>query len=66
MRALAEALATPGPVLIDAVVDPYEPPMPPEATAEQAFEFAKALMRGEPDGGRIVKTVLKNMVKEMV
>jgi pyruvate dehydrogenase (quinone)/pyruvate oxidase len=63
---LNEALATPGPVLIDAIVDPYEPPMPPEATAEQAFEFAKALVRGEPDRGRIIKTVLKDMVKEMV
>jgi pyruvate dehydrogenase (quinone)/pyruvate oxidase len=63
---LNEALATPGPVVIDAIVDPYEPPMPPEATAEQAFEFAKALVRGEPDRGRIIKTVLKDMVKEMV
>lgn len=63
---LDEALATPGPALIDAIVDPYEPPMPPEATAEQAFEFAKALVRGEPDRGRIIKSVLKNMVKEMV
>ena len=31
---LQEALATPGPVLIEAVVDPNEPPMPPKATLQ--------------------------------
>ena len=31
---LDEALAVKGPVIIEAVVDPFEPPMPPKATVE--------------------------------
>ena len=33
-RVLDEALAAPGPVVVEAVVDPYEPPMPPKVTVE--------------------------------
>src|SRR5262249_14182793 len=46
---LDEALATPGPVVVEAVVDPNEPPLPPTITREQAVHFAEALARGEPD-----------------
>src|SRR5205814_548742 len=35
---LDEALASEGPVIVEAVVDPYEPPMPPKATIKQAVE----------------------------
>jgi len=63
---LDEALATPGPVLIDAIVDPYEPPLPPHATLEQAGNLAKALLRGTADGGRIISTIVKNQIREMV
>src|SRR6185295_17593641 len=31
---LGEALATPGPVLVEAVIDPLAPPLPPKITAE--------------------------------
>ena len=34
--ALDQALATPGPVVVEAVVDPLEPPMPAKVTLEQA------------------------------
>ncbi|HET6639266.1 MAG TPA: pyruvate oxidase, partial [Gemmatimonadota bacterium] len=47
-RILDEALATDGPVVIEAVVDPHEPPMPPKVSSEQALHFAEALARGEP------------------
>jgi pyruvate dehydrogenase (quinone) len=65
-RVIAEALRTPGPVVVDAIVDPYEPPLPPKITAEQAMHFAKALAKGQPAGGKIVKTLLEDKVKEMV
>jgi pyruvate dehydrogenase (quinone)/pyruvate oxidase len=65
-KVLDEALATDGPVVVEAVVDPYEPPMPPKATVEQAYHFAKALARGTPDGGKILATVLEDKVREMV
>src|SRR5207248_1099412 len=54
---LDEALSTPGPVVIEAVVDPFEPPYPPKATAKQAAHLAEALLRGEPDGMKIALTV---------
>jgi len=34
--------------------------------AEQAFELGKALVRGTADGGRIISTIFKDKIKEMV
>jgi pyruvate dehydrogenase (quinone)/pyruvate oxidase len=63
---LDEALSTPGPVLIECVVDPFEPPYPPKATAKQAAHLAEALMKGEPDAMKIALTVASDKVREMV
>lgn len=63
---LDEALAVKGPVIVQAVVDPHEPPMPPKTTAKQAFELARAIARGTPDRGKIIATILKDEVKEMI
>ncbi len=65
-RVLDVALETPGPVLIHAVVDPLEPPLPGKIKPEQALKFAQALLRGERDRGKIIKTLLKDKVKEML
>ena len=63
---LDRALETPGPVLIEAVVDPFEPPMPPKITVEQAARFAESLARGEPNRTKIALTVLRDKVKELL
>ncbi len=63
---MARALATPGPVLIEAVVDPLEAPMPPRVTPDQALKFAESLVRGEPDRVAIVKNALGEKIREMV
>jgi len=47
-------------------VDPFEPPLPPKATADQAAKFAKSLLRGEPNRGKIALTVASDKVREMV
>jgi pyruvate dehydrogenase (quinone)/pyruvate oxidase len=65
-RILDEAFATPGPVVVEAVVDPFEPPMPPKATVKQAAKFAESMARGETDRGKIMSTILKDKVKEMI
>jgi pyruvate dehydrogenase (quinone)/pyruvate oxidase len=65
-KLLDQAMATAGPVVVEAVVDPFEPPMPPQATLEQAYEFGKALLRGTPDRGKIVETIFEDKVKEMI
>ena len=63
---LDQALATQGPVLIEAVVDPHEPPMPPKIKASQALHFAESLARGTPSRGKIALTVLSDKVRELV
>jgi pyruvate dehydrogenase (quinone)/pyruvate oxidase len=65
-RVLDEALAAEGPALVEAVVDPFEPPMPPKVTLEQAANFAQALIRGEPNREQIALTVLGNKVRELI
>jgi pyruvate dehydrogenase (quinone)/pyruvate oxidase len=59
-------LNTPGPVLVEAVVDPFEPPMPPKVSMRQAQKFAESLLRGEPNRGRIIATVAEDRVRELV
>ena len=63
---LAAALAYPGPAVVQAVVDPDEPPVPGKVTTKQAMNLAKALARGEKDRWRIVRTVAKDRVREVV
>jgi pyruvate dehydrogenase (quinone) len=65
-RVLDEALATPGPVVVEAVVDPYEPPLPAKITVEQARKFAQSLIRGEPNREKIALTVLSDKVRELI
>jgi pyruvate dehydrogenase (quinone) len=63
---LREALAHPGPAVIEAVVDANEPPMPGKISTEQALHFAEALARGERDRLGIIKTVMENAVREVI
>ena len=63
---LDQALATPGPVIVEAVVDPFEPPMPPKVTLEQATKFALSLARGEPNREQIALTVFADKVRELI
>jgi pyruvate dehydrogenase (quinone) len=63
---LDQALAIKGPVLIEAVVDQFEPPMPAEIEAKQAMRFAESLARGEPNRMKIATTILEDRVKELV
>jgi pyruvate dehydrogenase (quinone) len=60
------ALNHPGPAIVQAVVDPHEPPMPGKITTDQAFEFAKALSRGQREAWEIIKTVAENKVREVI
>jgi pyruvate dehydrogenase (quinone)/pyruvate oxidase len=63
---LDRALANPGPTIVEAVVDPNEPPMPAKVTAKQARHFAESLARGTPDRRKIVQTILGNRVRELL
>src|SRR3981081_3692735 len=50
---MEQFLAAPGPAVLQAVVDPFEPPLPAKGTAEQALKFAEALARGQPHPKKI-------------
>jgi pyruvate dehydrogenase (quinone)/pyruvate oxidase len=63
---LNQALNTPGPVIVEAVVDPFVPPMPAKVTMEQAAKFAESLARGEPNRAKIAWTVLSDKIRELV
>lgn len=63
---MRQAMSTPGPVLIEAVVDPNEPPLPPKVSVEQAAHFAESLARGTPNAGEIALTVASNTVRQVV
>jgi pyruvate dehydrogenase (quinone) len=63
---LREALAHPGPKVVQAVVDPNEPPMPGKVTMDQALHLAKALMRGQKDAAKIIRTITEDRVREVI
>lgn len=63
---LDEAFRVPGPVVIEALVDPFEPPMPPKVQVEQAVNLAKALAKGEPNREKIALTVATNKIRELI
>lgn len=65
-RMLDEFLQAPGPAVLEALVDPFEPPMPAKVRAEQALHLAEALARGEPNRGKIALTILADRVRELV
>lgn len=61
-----QALSAEGPILVEAVVDPYEPPMPAKISLKQAMKFGEALARGEPHRVNIAMTVLSDKVREII
>lgn len=63
---LKEFLNAPGPAILQAVVDPFEPPLPAKVKAEQALHFAESLARGEPNRSKIALTVASDKVHEMI
>jgi len=65
-RAIEEFLAAPGPAILQAAVDPFEPPMPAKVKAEQALHFAESLARGEPNRKKIALTTISDQVRELI
>jgi pyruvate dehydrogenase (quinone) len=63
---LRKALALNGPCVVQAIVDPHEPPMPGKATTDQALHLAKALLRGQKDAGKIIETIAEDQIREVV
>jgi pyruvate dehydrogenase (quinone) len=52
-------------MLVEVVVDQFEPPMPARVSAEQALHFAEALAKGQPSGGKIALTIFRDKLDEL-
>jgi pyruvate dehydrogenase (quinone) len=65
-KVIEHALQIDAPTLVQAVVDPYEPPMPAKVEAKQALHFAESLVRGTPGRKKIVTTIAEDRIREMV
>jgi len=61
-----QAFAHPGPVVVEAVIDPMEAPLPGKMTMEQAWQFAKAVARGQEDRWDLMKSLMLNKIREVV
>ena len=57
-----EALRADRPVVLEAVVDPEVPPLPPHITLQQATAYAKAVLRGDPDAGAMVRESFRQTI----
>jgi pyruvate dehydrogenase (quinone) len=62
--AITAMLAHSGPALLEAVVDPDEPLMPPHLKPEQAEHFAQALRNGQSNAQRIGLTLFRDAVED--
>jgi len=63
--ALEAMMLADGPALCEAIVDPFEPPMPARVKAKQALRMAESLARGEPNRGRIALTLFRDKVSDL-
>ena len=61
-----EALRTDKPIIIDALVDPDVPPLPPHIKFDQAKAYLKALFKGDPDGKGIIKQSFKDTLESFL
>jgi pyruvate dehydrogenase (quinone) len=65
-RAWQQALSADRPVIINALTDPEEPPLPPHITVEQAKKFTESIVKGDPSGIRDAVTAIREKVDEFV
>jgi pyruvate dehydrogenase (quinone)/pyruvate oxidase len=63
---LQEAFSRPGAFVVEAVVDPHEPPLPPSLEFEQGLNLAKALLKGTPNRGKIARTIASDIARELI
>jgi pyruvate dehydrogenase (quinone) len=59
-----DALSADRPCLIEVIVDPEVPPLPPHITVEQAKKYLSALRHGDPDAGAMIRQSFKQKLAE--
>lgn len=61
---MRQALAMEGPVIIECLVDPHEPPIPAKVKSNQMKSLVSALREGTPNRNRIALQMVKDMLDE--
>jgi len=61
-RTWETALRADRPVLVEAVVDPDFPMMPPHVTLKEAKAYARSVMKGDPDAKHMIGETIKTAV----
>jgi pyruvate dehydrogenase (quinone) len=61
---LQQAFEYPGPAVVEAVIDPDEPPLPGHITTKQALRFAQAIIKGKD--WDVLKTVARDRAREVI
>jgi pyruvate dehydrogenase (quinone) len=61
-----EALTADRPTLLEAVVDPEIPPLPPHITVEQAKKMAEAMVKGDPERVDVMEKSLRGKLEEFL
>jgi pyruvate dehydrogenase (quinone) len=61
-----EALGSDRPTVLEAVVDPDIPPLPPQVGTEEAKNLAAALAKGDPDRGDVLRKSLREKMTELL
>jgi pyruvate dehydrogenase (quinone) len=60
------ALAADRPTVLDVLVDPNVPPLPPHITSDQAEAMAKSLLKGDPDRIPVLRQTFRDLVEDFV
>lgn len=63
-KVMHEAMAQNVPTIIEAYVDPFEPPMPPKVDIRLVSKMAESFAKGEPYAKRIGLTIFRNQIHE--
>ena len=61
-QAWDEVLASDRPAVLEAIVDPEIPPLPPHITFEQAKNFAQATLKGDSERGAMIRRSFRQLL----
>src|SRR3954466_1497512 len=58
-----QALSADRPFVLAAVTDPSVPPLPPHITVQQARQFMRSMLKGDPDAGDVIRRSFRDLVE---
>src|SRR5947207_3743762 len=61
-----DAFSSDRPVVVDALCDPSEPPLPPHISVKQARAFVSALRKGDPHGRDVISRSFQDEILEVL